>query len=86
MQVELTLQVEQLFGVRLFQTNPHKVARLRSPGSAFVEGDIGDFLTGAVNRSSNDSTHDGDSLLISRFLLVKDWRCQAGFSLTLSAA
>jgi hypothetical protein len=38
-----------------------------SPGAAFVEGDIGDFLTGAVNRSSNDSTHDRGSLLIGKW-------------------
>lgn len=70
MQVELALQVEQLLRIGLFEADPHKVARLGSPGSAFVEGDVGDFFTGAVNRSSNDSTHD-DSLLIGRFLLVK---------------
>jgi hypothetical protein len=30
---------------------------LGCPGCAFVEGDIGDFLSGAVNRGSNDSAH-----------------------------
>ncbi|MNP10106.1 hypothetical protein D3C76_1022430 [compost metagenome] len=64
MQVELALQVVQLLFIRLFQADPDEVPRLRSPGRAFVEGYIGDFLTGAVNRSSNNSTHDVDSLLL----------------------
>ncbi|MNY35542.1 hypothetical protein D3C86_1699550 [compost metagenome] len=67
MQVELALQVEQLLGVRLFKADPDKVARLCRPGRAFVEGDIGDFLTGAVNRSSNNSTHDSGSLLVCKW-------------------
>ena len=64
MQVELALQVVQLLFIRLFQADPDEVPRLRSPGRAFVEGYIGDLLTGAVNRCSNNSTHDVDSLLL----------------------
>ncbi|MNL17641.1 hypothetical protein D3C87_1387440 [compost metagenome] len=63
MQVELSLQIEQFLCVRLFETDPDKVTRLCRPGRAFVEGDIGDFLSSAVNRSSNNSTHGLGSLL-----------------------
>ncbi|MOA41311.1 hypothetical protein D3C78_1632590 [compost metagenome] len=78
MQVELALQVVELLSVRLFQTDPHKVTGFRSPGSAFVEGNIGDFLACAVHRSSNNSTHGGDSLLLGR------WQGIQGFSLAVS--
>jgi hypothetical protein len=70
-QVELALQIENFLGSRLFEADPDKVARLCSSGCAFVEGDIGDFLTSAINRSSNNSTHDSDSLLIGSFQLAK---------------
>jgi hypothetical protein len=70
MQVELALQIVQFLFVRLFQADPDEVTRLGSPGRTLVEGDIGDFLTGAVNRSSNNSTHDVGSLLIGSNLLA----------------
>ncbi|WWL46341.1 hypothetical protein V5O39_14625 [Pseudomonas parakoreensis] len=78
MQVELALQIGQLLSVRLFQTDPDKMPGFCGPGGAFVKRDIGDFLTGAVNRSSNNSTHGGDSLLLGR------WQGIQGFSLAVS--
>src|SRR3989344_3361510 len=80
MQVELALQVVQFLGVRLFKADPDKVPRLCSPGCAFVEGDVGDFFTSAVNRSSNNSTHDVDSLLLGSFL----WQMAVAGSVQLS--
>lgn len=77
-QVELTLQVRQFLGARLFQADPDKVPGFRSPGSAFIEGNIGDFFTRAVHRSSNNSTHGGGSLLLGR------WQEFKGFSLAVS--
>src|SRR5690606_17673952 len=79
MQVELALQVIQLLLIRLFKTDPDEVTGLLGPGGTFIECDIGDFLTGAVNRSSNNSTHGSDSLLMCR------WQWQAASSLALSA-
>ncbi len=62
MQAELALQVGQLFGVGLFQADPHEMISLAGPLRPFVEADVGDFLSGAVDGCSNDSTH-GYSLL-----------------------
>jgi hypothetical protein len=64
MQVELALQVGQLLGVGLFQADPHKVPGFGSPGRAFVEGDISDFLSGAVHGGRNNSTHGADHFLL----------------------
>src|SRR5471032_3645143 len=59
MQIELLFQYRQFGLIRLLKTNPDKMPRLCSPGGAFVEGDIGHFLSGTVNRSGNDSAHGG---------------------------
>ncbi|MNB85044.1 hypothetical protein D3C75_319290 [compost metagenome] len=75
-QVELALQIVELLGVRLFEADPDKVPGLCSPGCAFVKADISDSLTGAINRSSNNSTHDGGSLLLAAFNWQRmHWQC-----------
>ncbi|MCY1440721.1 hypothetical protein D9M71_570060 [compost metagenome] len=61
-QVELRLQVGQLFGIGLFQADPHKMPRLARPLAAFVDADVGDLSAGAVHRRCHDSTH-GCSLI-----------------------
>ena len=66
-QVELALQVGQLQGTRLFKADPDEVPGFCRPGRAFIQGDIGDFLAGAVDRGRNDSTHDCDSLLLDQW-------------------
>jgi len=63
-QLELALQVGQLVGVGFFQADPDKVAGFGGPGSAFVEADIRDFLSAAVDGGSNNSTHGSGSLLL----------------------
>ena len=56
-QVELGLQVGQLFGIGLFQADPHEMPRLARPLAAFVDADVGDLSAGAVHRRCHDSTH-----------------------------
>lgn len=64
MQVELALQVGQLLGAGFFQAYPHKVIGFGGPGRAFIQGDIPDFLTGAVDSGRNNSTHGADHFLL----------------------
>lgn len=64
MQIELALQVGQLVGVGLLQADPDEMAGFRRPGCAFVEADVRDFLSTAVDGGSNNSTHGSGSLLL----------------------
>ena len=57
-QVVLTLQVDQLFGTRIMQANPDKVAGFSRPVLAFIQADVGDFLAFAVDGGGNDAAHN----------------------------
>ncbi|MCY1548839.1 hypothetical protein D9M68_849730 [compost metagenome] len=56
-QVELPLQVAELFRAGVMQADPDEVLRLAGPLLAFIEADVGDLSALGVNGGCNDSTH-----------------------------